>query len=209
MDDGKTYVNMKFAKTGPQSPSNAEPDVSYVELNLRTTSVPRDRSGGAAQERKSKVKIGNRPYRQICLLCVVTSALIVTVTGLSIHVSQIRQSEETCHRNYHELNSTLQSKISRLNSNLSVLKQMHSELREFCELLTSRREQVCYQNWIRNENRSYFISTFNISYDEAKQYCSNSDSKLLEINSAEEENFVDKAVRDQGSSYWIRKCKDG
>ncbi|XP_072891378.1 C-type lectin domain family 7 member A-like [Hemitrygon akajei] len=80
---------------------------------------------------------------------------------------------------------------------------------QICELLTSRREQAFSQNWIRNEGPCYYISTVYTSYDEAKQYCSKYDSKLLEINSAEEENFVTKTVRDQGNSYWIGKCKDG
>ncbi|XP_072894891.1 uncharacterized protein [Hemitrygon akajei] len=201
-------------------------DVSYAEVNFKTPSAPRVRTDRAAQERELKVKIGNRPYRLICLLCLVTAALIVIVAGLSIHVSQIRQSV-TCDRSCHEINSTVESKASLFNSNLSDLNRLHNDLRhqftevetkyrsvnetkaQICELLTSRREQGCYQDWIRNENRSYFISTFNTSFDEAKQYCSNSYSKLLEINSAEEEKFVVKAVRDQGISYWIGKCKDG
>ncbi|XP_059818405.1 C-type lectin domain family 2 member F-like [Hypanus sabinus] len=78
-----------------------------------------------------------------------------------------------------------------------------------CELLTSRRDKAFSQDWISNKGSCYFISTFLISYDEAKQYCSNSDSNLLQINSAEELNFVAKAVSDHGSSYWIGKCKDG
>ncbi|XP_072891392.1 C-type lectin domain family 7 member A-like [Hemitrygon akajei] len=80
---------------------------------------------------------------------------------------------------------------------------------QICELLTSRREQECSQDWIRNEGGCYFITTFIIPYDKARHYCSDTDSELLEINSAEEENFVVKAVRDQESSYWIGKCKDG
>ncbi|XP_072891636.1 uncharacterized protein [Hemitrygon akajei] len=203
MDDSETYVNVKFTKTDTETPFRA------------------------AQERESTVKIENRPYRLICLLCLVTSALIVIVAGLSIHISQIRQSKVTCDRSCHEINSTVESKASLFNSNLSDLNRLHNDLRhqftevetkyrsvnetkaQICELLTSRREQGCYQDWIRNENRSYFISTVNTSFDEAKQYCSNSYSKLLEINSAEEEKFVVKAVRDQGISYWIGKCKDG
>ncbi|XP_072891087.1 oxidized low-density lipoprotein receptor 1-like [Hemitrygon akajei] len=173
------------------------------------------------------MKIGNRPYRLICLLCLVTAALIVIVAGLSNYVSQIRQSKVTSDRSYNELNSTLQSKLSALNSNLAVLKRMQSDLRhqftemetkyrslnetkaQICELLTSRREQECPQSWIRNEVGCYFITTLKLSYEKARQYCWDSDSKLLDINSAEEENFVVKAVRDQDSSYWIGKCKDG
>ncbi|XP_072891677.1 uncharacterized protein [Hemitrygon akajei] len=104
MDDSETYMEMQIVKPDSLSPSRA------------------------AHEQEPKENIGRRPYRQICLLCLVMSALIIIVAGLSIHVSQIRQSKETCHRIYHELNSTLQSKLSALNSNLSDLKQMHSEL---------------------------------------------------------------------------------
>ncbi|XP_059818484.1 C-type lectin domain family 2 member B-like [Hypanus sabinus] len=43
----------------------------------------------AAHEQQPKVKIGNRPHRLICLICLVTSAIMVTVAGLSIH-------EQTC-----------------------------------------------------------------------------------------------------------------
>ncbi|XP_072892851.1 oxidized low-density lipoprotein receptor 1-like [Hemitrygon akajei] len=168
----------------------------------------------------------DRSDSSIWLICVLTAALIITGICWRIHVSQIRQSKITTDRNYHELNSSLQSKLSALNSNQSDLKRMHSDLRhqltevetkyrsvnetkaQICELLTSRREQAFSQNWIRNEGPCYYISTVYTSYDEAKQYCSKSDSKLLEINSAEEENFVTKTVRDQGNSYWIGKCKD-
>ncbi|XP_072894394.1 uncharacterized protein [Hemitrygon akajei] len=161
------------------------------------------------------------------LICVLTATLIVTGICWRIHVSQIRQSKITCDRNYPELNSCLQSKLSALNSNLSDLKGMHSDLRhqftemetkyrsvnktkaQICELLTSRRAQAFSQNWIRNEGPCYFISTVSTSYDEAKQNCSKSGSKLLEINSAEEENFVAKAIRDEGISHWIGECKDG
>ncbi|XP_059814604.1 uncharacterized protein LOC132386370 isoform X2 [Hypanus sabinus] len=178
MDRSERYMNVKLGNTDSRSPSRAEPDVSYAELNFKSRSAPRVRTdredpnftysdlkfrneepridqheyppiasgpGGlstttqtAAQEQESKVKIGNRRYRLICL---VTSALMVVVVGLSIHVSQIRQSYETCHRN----------------SNLSDLKRMNSDLRhqfnemetkyrsaketktQICELLTSRR----------------------------------------------------------------------
>ncbi|XP_072890867.1 uncharacterized protein [Hemitrygon akajei] len=130
-------------------------DVSYAEVNFKAPSAPRVRTDRAAQERELKVKIGNRPYRLICLLCLVTAALIVIVVGLSIHA------------------------------------------------------QAYSQNWIRNDGPCYFISTVNTSYDEAKQNCSKFDSKLLEINSTEEENFVVKAIRDGGISHWIGKCKDG
>ncbi|XP_062895497.1 uncharacterized protein LOC134341561 [Mobula hypostoma] len=221
---------------------------TYSMLNLRKdeiliddyedppiTSAPAEMpvtAQGGAHEQEPKENIGNRPYRKIYLLCLVTSILVVIVAGLSIHVSQIRQSMITSDRNYHELTSHLNlsqrtclKNLSALNSDLSILKRMHTDLHhqftetetkfrsvnetkaQICELLTSRREQAFPQDWIRNEDRCYFISTIERSYDEAKQHCWNSDSNLLEINSTEEENFVNKAVHDQRSSYWIGRCK--
>ncbi|XP_059818059.1 uncharacterized protein LOC132389591 [Hypanus sabinus] len=149
MDEGKTYVNVRFAETDAQSPSNDGLISTYAELNFskaepliaefedhRNVSHPGEQTitaPTAAQERKSKVKIGNRPYRLICRLC-----LIVIVVGLSIHVSQIRQSKVTSDRNYHDLNSTLQSKLSALNANLSVIERMQSDLHHhFTEMETN------------------------------------------------------------------------
>ncbi|XP_072890909.1 C-type lectin domain family 9 member A-like [Hemitrygon akajei] len=208
MKDRGAFMNVKFTEKDSPSPSGDEHDVSYVELHFKTLSVPRVRTDRAAHEQQSKVKIGNIPYRLICLLCLVTSAFIVIVVRLSIYVSQIRQSEETCHRNYHELNSTLQSRLSALKSNLSVYKQIHSDLRhQFCKFLTSRRETTCPQEWIKNEDSCYFISTFGASYDGARQNCSELDSRLLEINSSEEKKFVSNAVQ-RYVTYWIGKCAD-
>ncbi|XP_072892877.1 uncharacterized protein [Hemitrygon akajei] len=227
MDDSETYMNMKPIKTGSRAPSrdhltstNTELNIrkverltntqadgldpTYCQLNLRHNGLliakdedPPIASGpgevpviaqAAAHEQESKVKIGNRPYRLICLLRLVTSALIVIVFGLSIHVSQIRHQFTEMETKYRFVNETKA---------------------QICELLTSRREQTCSQDWIRNEDLCYFISSFESSYERAKQLCSIADSKLLEINSNEEENFVNNRVLGQDSSYWIGTCKAG
>ncbi|XP_059819022.1 C-type lectin domain family 9 member A-like [Hypanus sabinus] len=159
--------------------------------------------GSAAHEQHPKGKIGNRPHRLICLICLVTSAIIVTVAGLSIHVSQIRQSKETCHRNYHQLNSSLQSKLSALKSNLS---DLHHQI---CELLTRSREQTCSKDWVTNKDRSYYVSRFETSFQEAKQECSIRYSRLLEINSRDEALFVFHNLPDSNFAYWIEKCENG
>ncbi|XP_059817396.1 C-type lectin domain family 2 member B-like [Hypanus sabinus] len=70
-------------------------------------------------------------------------------------------------------------------------------------------EKACSQDWIGNAGLCYFISTFESSYELAKQLCSIPESKLLEISSNEEEDFVDSAVRGEDSSYWIGTCKTG
>ncbi|XP_059814703.1 uncharacterized protein LOC132386447 [Hypanus sabinus] len=169
----------------------------YEELPTASGSADRPMTAqAAAHELEPKERIGSRPYRLICLLCLVTSALIVIVAGLSIHVSQIRQSKVTSDRKYHELNSTLQSQLSELNSNLSELKRMHRDLRhqftdierkyrsvnenkaQICELLTSRREQTCSKNWMKNRDRCYYVSTFETSSHKAMHECS-SRKKLL------------------------------
>ncbi|XP_059814523.1 uncharacterized protein LOC132386265, partial [Hypanus sabinus] len=113
----QTDSQHNFRKVEPLINEDEDPPISPGPGGMPTAAQT------AAQEKERKVKIGNRPYRVICLLCLVTSALIVTVVGLSIHVSQIRQSKVTSDRNYHELNSTLQSELSALNSNLSDLKR--------------------------------------------------------------------------------------
>ncbi|XP_072890868.1 uncharacterized protein [Hemitrygon akajei] len=223
-------MNAKFAKMESRSPSRA----AHIQ-------EPR-----------------HRPRRKICLLCLVTSVLVATVAGLSIHVLQIRQSliasdqkyqrlweqhqemnrtQRQCRLQIHEPNSTLESIASentRLdlsqttclkniyvpNNNVSILEHNlnHLELKcktlnetkaQICQLLTSRKEKACSHDWIGNAGLCYFISTFESSYEGAKQLCSISDSKLLEINSNEEENFVDNAVRGEDSSYWIGTCKTG
>ncbi|XP_059818754.1 uncharacterized protein LOC132390152, partial [Hypanus sabinus] len=250
-----TYSQLKFRKQETRIVEDEDLPISSGPGGLPSTAQT------AAQERKSKVKIGNRPYRLVCLLCLVTSALIVTVAGFSIYVSQIRQTQITCDQNHrlhreevnrtlrqcrlqvHELNTTLLSTISEnshmhltqrtslehlseLISNLSDLKRRHSDLRhqftemetkyrsvnetkaQICELLTSRREQAFSQDWIKNAEQRYFISTFEASYDEAKQHRLKYHSNLLEIISEEEKKFVTKAVQDQSSSYWIGKCQD-
>ncbi|XP_072131988.1 uncharacterized protein [Mobula birostris] len=217
MDESETYANMRFTGADTQSPSRAEPDVSYVELNVTALSAPRVRRDGAglsstyaevncpkdepvidedeappiaagsrkqttnaqtgAHEQESKLKIGNRPFRLICLLCLVTSALIVIVIGLSIHVSQIRQSQTALDQNCHELNSTLQTKVSEishlnhsektclknltaLKTNLSVLVRMHNDLRhQITEIKTKLRSvknsmaQICEFLISRREER--------------------------------------------------------
>ncbi|XP_072894389.1 C-type lectin domain family 9 member A-like [Hemitrygon akajei] len=229
MDDSETDMNRKPTKTGSLAPSRDHQTSTYTELNIRKVECltntqtdgldptysllnfrrnephnaknvdPSIASGpgemsvtapAAAPERESEVKIGNKPYRLICLLCLVTSALIVTVAGLSIHGmhSDLRHQFAEMETKYRSVNETKA---------------------QICELLTSRREQECSQSWIRNEGGCYFITTLKFPYDKARLYCWDSDSKLLDINSAEEENFVVKAVRDQVSSYWIGKCKDG
>ncbi|XP_059816908.1 C-type lectin domain family 10 member A-like [Hypanus sabinus] len=317
MDGRETYMNVKFTKTDSRFPSPAEPDVTYAELNVKTLSEARDRTGGeglkstyselnfrkeeprideaedppissgpggltataqtGAQKQKPKQNIGNRPDRRICLLLLVTIGLVAIVAGLSIYVSQTRHFLITSERNYqrlreqdHEmnrtqlqyqqqvskLNSTLKSRTSEntrldlsqrncqknlsalsnnltilennfttLNSDLSDLNRKHSDLchqfnqleikyrninenkAQICQYLARRRETTCPHNWIKKEDRCYFISEITKSYDGAMGHCSEYDSRLLEIDSDEEKKFVSSAVY-RYVTYWIGKCAD-
>ncbi|XP_072132461.1 oxidized low-density lipoprotein receptor 1-like [Mobula birostris] len=189
---------------------------------------------GGAHEQEPKEYIGNRPYRKIYLLCIITCILAVIVAGLSIHVSQIRQSMITSDRNYRELISHLNlsqrtclKNLSTLNSDLIDLNRTHTDLRhqftdmetkyrsvnetkaQICELLTSRREHTCSKDWITNKDRCYFVSTSETFFPTAMQECSNRDARLLEINSRDEASFVSNKLVYRNSAYWIGKCEDG
>ncbi|XP_059815147.1 oxidized low-density lipoprotein receptor 1-like [Hypanus sabinus] len=265
MDRNESHMNVKLGNTDARSPSRAEPDVSYAELNFKTRSAPRVRkdrgdlnstysdlnfrkekpgidqdedppiaSGPnglstttqtAAQEQESKVKIGNRPYRLICLLCLVTSALIVVVVGLSIHVSQIRQSYETCHgksnlSDLKRMNSDLRLQFTEMETKYRSVKEAKAQI---CELLISRRgdasspsftrssshEQTCVKDWVTNKDQCYYVSTFDTTFQKADQECSNRDSRLLEINSSDEAFFVFHNLLVIKLAYWIEKCENG
>ncbi|XP_072893062.1 uncharacterized protein [Hemitrygon akajei] len=122
-------------------------------------------------------------------------------------------------------NLSTPNNITLLNLALSDLNRTHSDLRhqfnqlerkyrnitenkaEICQYLTRRREQTCSQDWIKNEDRCYFISKVIKFYDGARQHCSEHDSRLLEINSNEEKKFVSNAVN-RSVTYWIGKCAD-
>ncbi|XP_059816963.1 uncharacterized protein LOC132388607 [Hypanus sabinus] len=112
-----TYSELNVRKKKPRVDEVEDPHISSGPVGLSTTAQT------AAQERESKVKIGNRPYRLICLLCLVTSALIVKVVGLSIHGMQcdLRHQCAEMEAKYRSVNETKA---------------------QFCEFLTSRRGGV-------------------------------------------------------------------
>ncbi|XP_072891438.1 uncharacterized protein [Hemitrygon akajei] len=230
MDRSKSYMNVKLGKTDSRSPSRAEPDVSYAEVNFKTPSASRvrtDRDGlnstyselnfrneepriaededppissgpdglsttaqTGAQKQAPKQNTGNRSCRKNCLLCLVTFGLVGIVAGLSIY----------------GMHSDLRHQFTELETKYRSVNETKARI---CELLTSRREQTCPQNWNENENRCYFISTFEKPYDGAREHCSNFDARLLEINSNQEEDFVSISIGHRIGTYWIGKCRNG
>ncbi|XP_072893045.1 C-type lectin domain family 7 member A-like [Hemitrygon akajei] len=130
----------------------------------------------------------DRPDSSIWLICVLTATLIITGICWRIHVLQIRQSQIRAEPTY-----TLRWR----------------EYQDICGFITSIRDQACSQDWIKNEDRSYFLSTLATYYDKAKKHCSNLHAKLLEINSKQEENVVSNFPLRKHRTYWVGKCKDG
>ncbi|XP_059817400.1 uncharacterized protein LOC132389001 [Hypanus sabinus] len=189
-----TYSELNFPKERPRIAEDEDPPISSGADGLSTTAQT------GAQKQGPKENIGNRSYRKIYLLCLVTFVLVAIVAGLSIYVSLTRHSTVNCHRNYQ---AELRHQFTEMERSVNETKA------QICELLTSRKEQACSQDWIRNEDSCYFISTFERSYDGAMQYCSNSYSMLLQINSREKENFVKERLRGRDSSFWIGTCKSG
>ncbi|XP_059818326.1 uncharacterized protein LOC132389797 [Hypanus sabinus] len=78
-DPNFTYSDLKFRNEEPRIDQHEYPPIASGPGGLSTTTQT------AAQEQESKVKIRNRRYRLTCLLCLITSALMVVVVGLSIH----------------------------------------------------------------------------------------------------------------------------
>ncbi|XP_059817630.1 killer cell lectin-like receptor subfamily B member 1B allele B [Hypanus sabinus] len=80
---------------------------------------------------------------------------------------------------------------------------------QICEFLTSRREQTCSKEWVTNNDRCYYVSTFEASFPRAMQECSNRDSRLLEINSSDETSLVSHKLLYRNLAHWIGKCENG
>ncbi|XP_072890882.1 uncharacterized protein [Hemitrygon akajei] len=117
-----TYSELNFLKEEPRIDEDQDNPIASGAGGLTTTAHTGD------QKQEPKQNIGNRPDRKICLICLVTFALIAIVAGLSIYVSQTRQSLITSERNYqrlreqhHEMNRSqrqYQKQVYTLNSNL-------------------------------------------------------------------------------------------
>ncbi|XP_059818824.1 C-type lectin domain family 2 member B-like isoform X3 [Hypanus sabinus] len=70
-------------------------------------------------------------------------------------------------------------------------------------------EQTCSKDWITYKERCYYVSTFETSFRRAVLQCSKRDSRLLEISSSNEANFVFRSLAHQNVTYWIGKCENG
>ncbi|XP_072894649.1 uncharacterized protein [Hemitrygon akajei] len=226
-----TYAEVNFPKDEPVIDEDEASPIAAGPRNLPTNAQT------GPQKQDPEENIGNRSHRKICLLCLVTFAFIAIVAGLSIFVSQIRQSQINSDVKYQLLweqylemnrtqtqyrqqaqelnlsNSNCLRNISALNNNLPIFETKIRSFKgikgEICQFLASSREQTCSRDWIRNKDRCYYISTFETAFHKAIQECSNRDSRLLEINSSDEASFVSRKLVDGNSAYWIGKCEDG
>ncbi|XP_059818473.1 oxidized low-density lipoprotein receptor 1-like isoform X2 [Hypanus sabinus] len=148
----------------------------------------------------------NRTQRQCRLQIHEPNSTLESITSEN---SRLDLSQTTCLKNISVLNNNVSIRENKFNHLELKCKALNEAKDQICQLLTSRKEKACSQDWIGNAGLCYFISTFESSYELAKQLCSISESKLLEISSNEEEDFVDSAVRGEDSSYWIGTCKTG
>ncbi|XP_072891369.1 uncharacterized protein [Hemitrygon akajei] len=194
--------------------------ISIYVLQTRQSVITADRNYRRLWEQHQEM---NRTQRQ-CQQQV--HELNSTLESRTSENSRLDLSQRTCLNNLSAMNNNLtilENNNSVLNSDLSELKRTHNDLRhqfnqlemkngnitenkaQICQYLTRRREQTCPQNWIKNEDRCYFISKIANTYDGASQHCSEHDSRLFEINSSKENNFVSNAVF-RSVTYWIGKC---
>ncbi|XP_072891404.1 oxidized low-density lipoprotein receptor 1-like [Hemitrygon akajei] len=103
------------------------------------------------------------------------------------------------------MNSDLRHQFTEMETKYRSVNETKAQI---CELLTSRREQTCSEDWVTNKDRCYYVSTFETSFPRAKQECSNRDSRLLEINSSDESRFASHNLLDNNLVYWIEKCEN-
>ncbi|XP_059815082.1 uncharacterized protein LOC132386767 [Hypanus sabinus] len=92
-----TYSVLKPPKDELHIDAHEDPPIASGPAELSVAA----QSG--AQKQEPKQNIGNRSVRKISLLCLVTIGLVAMVAGLSIYVSQTRQSLITSDRNYRRL----------------------------------------------------------------------------------------------------------
>ncbi|XP_059816929.1 uncharacterized protein LOC132388570 [Hypanus sabinus] len=156
------------------------------------------------------------------------SKLNSTLKSRTSENTRLDLSQRNCQKNLSALSNNLtilENNFTTLNSDLSDLNRKHSDLchqfnqleikyrninenkAQICQYLARRRETTCPHNWIKKEDRCYFISEITKSYDGAMGHCSEYDSRLLEIDSDEEKKFVSSAVY-RYVTYWIGKCAD-
>ncbi|XP_059814810.1 uncharacterized protein LOC132386548 [Hypanus sabinus] len=179
-----TYTEVNFRRDDPFIDEDEDAHITSGPRGMPTTAQT------AAHVQQSKVKIGNRPYRLICLLCLVTAALIVTVAGLLIH----------------GMHSDLRHRFTEMETKYRSVNETKAEI---CDFLTSRREQACSKDFVTNTDRRYYVSKFATSFLKAMQECSKRESSLLEINSRDEASFVICSLIRRNVTYWIRQCETG
>ncbi|XP_059815007.1 C-type lectin domain family 9 member A-like isoform X2 [Hypanus sabinus] len=190
-------------------------DPTYSQLNIRQNElvVAKDEDPPVASglgempvtaqagphKQEPDEQIGITSCHKICLLSLVTIVLFAVVVGLSIHVSQIRQSLK-------RMNSDLRHHFTEMETKYRSVNKTKAQI---CEFLTSRREQSSSKNWVTNKDRSYYVSKFDTSFQKAIQECSKRQSRLLEINSNDEARFVFHNLLDNNLAYWIEMCENG
>ncbi|XP_072132452.1 uncharacterized protein [Mobula birostris] len=207
MDDSETYMNMKSTKTESRSLSRAEPAALYVEPKVTSLSVPR--TDGETQRFGDRME-GSDTYMNMKSTKTDSRSLSRDKDKAfsSTILSSAPRTFKSCWDRDAGMGSERPPGSDRSGSSKWLIGVLTATL-IITGICWGIHEPTCSKDWVRNKDRCYFKSTFETSYRDAKEQCSIFNSRLLEINSTEEENFVNKAVHDQRSSYWIGKCKAG
>ncbi|XP_072131740.1 uncharacterized protein [Mobula birostris] len=197
---------------------------TYSVLNLRKDNLLRDEytdppiapgpagmsviAQAGPHKQESKENFGNRSHRKICLLCLVTCALIAIVAAVSIFVSQTRQSLITSNRNYRrlweqhqEMNRTqrqYQQQVHELNSTLKSRTFEHSRLH-----LSQRN---CLKNISAlNNNLSNLENNFTILNSELSELNQTHTDLRHECNQLETKYRIITETKDQICQYLNRR----
>ncbi|XP_072131711.1 uncharacterized protein [Mobula birostris] len=176
---------------------------TYTALNLG-----KDKLLIGPHKQESKENFGNRSHRKICLLCLVTCALIAIVAAVSIFVSQTRQSLITSNRNYRrlweqhqEMNRTqrqYQQQVHELNSTLKSRTFEHSRLH-----LSQRN---CLKNISAlNNNLSNLENNFTILNSELSELNQTHTDLRHECNQLETKYRIITETKDQICQYLNRR----
>ncbi|XP_072132712.1 uncharacterized protein [Mobula birostris] len=193
MDDSKTYLTVTFTKMDSWTASRLEPHVSYADINFKTGSRPRVRTDRAGlNSTYSELNFRKEEHR----IDEDEDPPITSGPG------GLPTTDKTDH-----MGSERPARRDRSDSRIWLICVLTTAL-VITGICWWFHEQPCSKDWIRNKDRCYYVSTVDTSSLRAMQECSNSDSRLLEINSRDETNFVSRKLVDGDRSYWIGKCEN-
>ncbi|XP_051781937.1 CD209 antigen-like protein E isoform X1 [Erpetoichthys calabaricus] len=112
--------------------------------------------------------------------------------------------------NYTELQEsqdTLKSQYETLNEKLDELTKEFSDLKEFyCDATNTSPDNtcsVCKPGWVPFSSKCYFISTYNLTWNESRDWCETSGGRLVNIESSDVLGFLKRKAAVTQRYFWI------